>query len=475
MYRGILQHRAYMTTHLRNEILSRGLDRPINLGRIYRIVSTKKAPAKLPRMTKESSSELVEHLSHPNGWWRDTAQRLLVERGDRSVVPALIELALNGSNPLGRIHALWTLEGLKAPNALPLLQALEDREPKVRVAAVRVLESLSAENGVWQTRVNQRLDQLVDAAEPEVQFQIALSVGNFAAPGALPILVRIAERNADNSLIRDGILSSLRYRELDFLKLLIANAQWAIERPGRESLCQSLASAIIKERNAARIETLLELIGRKQTDAEWQRKALLTGVAENARNEHWEPVLLDAEPPAFQQLTKSDDPAVRDLLEQAQTLFEWPGHSGRRLTVQNAAPLTVEEKELFDLGREKFQITCAVCHGMSGEGMVPLAPPLVNSAWVLGPEQRLARIVLHGLEGPVHVNGMKYEPPLTLKDMPALETMDDQALAAVLTYIRREWNHQATPILPGAIAKIRHETAQRQTPWTESELLQMSN
>jgi mono/diheme cytochrome c family protein len=125
--------------------------------------------------------------------------------------------------------------------------------------------------------------------------------------------------------------------------------------------------------------------------------------------------------------------------------------------------------------KEKFQVTCAVCHGMSGEGMVPLAPPLVNSGWVLGPEQRLARIVLHGLEGPVHVNGMKYEPPLTLKDMPALETMDDQTLAAVLTYIRREWNHQGTPILPGTIAKVRHDTAQRQTPWTESELLQMSN
>ena len=112
---------------------------------------------------------------------------------------------------------------------------------------------------------------------------------------------------------------------------------------------------------------------------------------------------------------------------------------------------------------------------MSGEGMVPLAPPLVNSGWVLGPEQRLARIVLHGLEGPVHVNGTKYEPPLTLKDMPALETMDDQALAAVLTYIRREWNHQATPILPGTIARIRHETIQRQTPWTEGELVQISN
>jgi hypothetical protein len=98
-----------------------GLDKPINLGRIYRIVSTKKTPGKLPRMSKESSMELVEHLSHPNGWWRDTAQRLLVERGDRSVVPALVELALNGSNPLGRTHALWTLEGLKPLTPVPLL------------------------------------------------------------------------------------------------------------------------------------------------------------------------------------------------------------------------------------------------------------------------------------------------------------------------------------------------------------------
>ncbi|MEO8425633.1 MAG: HEAT repeat domain-containing protein, partial [Verrucomicrobiota bacterium] len=475
MYRGILQHRAYMTTHLRNEILSRGLDKPINLGRIHRIVSTKKTPGKRPSMSQESSTALVEHLSHPNGWWRDTAQRLLVERGDKSVVPALVELALKAPNALGRIHALWTLEGLKPLTPVPLLQALEDREPKVRVAAVRVLESLCTENQSWQTSVVRRFAKLADAAEPEVQFQVALSLGNFAAPEVLPILARIAGRNADNSLIRDGIVSSLQNRELDFLKLLIANPQWAIRGPGRESLCQTLASAVVKGRHAASIETLLELIGREQSEAAWQRKSLLTGLAENARNEHWEPVMLDVEPPAFQRLGRSDDSTVRDLLEKAKTLFEWPGHGSRRPMVQNAAPLTADEKELFNLGKEKFQITCAVCHGMNGEGMVPLAPPLVNSGWVLGPEQRLARIVLHGLEGPIHVNGIKYEPPLTLKDMPALETMDDETLAAVLTYIRREWNHQSTPVLPGVIAKIRRETAQRQTPWTESELLQMSN
>ena len=67
-----------------------------------------------PRMNDETPAQLVAHLEHPNGWWRDTAQKLLVLRQDKSVVPALQTLARSSRNPLARIHALWTLEGLDA-------------------------------------------------------------------------------------------------------------------------------------------------------------------------------------------------------------------------------------------------------------------------------------------------------------------------------------------------------------------------
>ena len=86
IYRGIIQHKGYITEYLRDQIESRGLEQPIAHGRIYRVMhdSTRRGPD--PGLSKASGAVLVRTLEHPNGWWRDTAQRVLVERGDLSVV-----------------------------------------------------------------------------------------------------------------------------------------------------------------------------------------------------------------------------------------------------------------------------------------------------------------------------------------------------------------------------------------------------
>ena len=138
-----------------------------------------------------------------------------------------------------------------------------------------------------------------------------------------------------------------------------------------------------------------------------------------------------------------------------------------------AVPLNREEQARFDSGRETFQLICAACHGAAGEGIVPLAPPLAQSEWVLGAPGRIARIVLHGLSGPVHVKNQAYTPPLNLAEMPGFESLDDETIAAVLTYLRRAWGQEETPISPGMVAAVRKETSPRQTPWTEAELLKL--
>ncbi|MEM8968336.1 MAG: dehydrogenase, partial [Bacteroidota bacterium] len=112
MYRGIIQHGAYMTPYLKEQTLQRKLDQFINRGRIWRVFPNnwqKTTPAKLSKLPSE---ELVVYLSYANGWYRDMAQRLLVERRDVSVIPMLEDLARNGENYLGQFHALWTLEGM---------------------------------------------------------------------------------------------------------------------------------------------------------------------------------------------------------------------------------------------------------------------------------------------------------------------------------------------------------------------------
>jgi mono/diheme cytochrome c family protein len=110
--------------------------------------------------------------------------------------------------------------------------------------------------------------------------------------------------------------------------------------------------------------------------------------------------------------------------------------------------------------------TCIACHKADGFGQEGTAPPLVDSEWVLGPPGRVTRIVLNGLTGPVTVEGKTYA-----LDMPSLGSLSDDDVASVLTYVRREWEHGASPVDPSEVARIRATT--RPIAWTERELLQV--
>ncbi|MEZ4829109.1 MAG: hypothetical protein R3C61_22920 [Bacteroidia bacterium] len=75
-------------------------------------------------------------LSHPNGWYRDVAQRLLVERGDLSIVPEIQKLVAGKSNFPGKLHALWTLEGIGYTETDIYEQGANDPHPKVQLLAL---------------------------------------------------------------------------------------------------------------------------------------------------------------------------------------------------------------------------------------------------------------------------------------------------------------------------------------------------
>lgn len=145
MYRGIIQEGNWTRegSYLRKVILQHSMDKIIERGRIWRLVhdTTKRVPA--PKLLEATPAQLVGTLAHPNGWYRDTAQKLLVLKQDQSVVPALISMAQKHENSLGRLHALWTLEGLNALTADHLRVALKDASPQVRKAAIRASESLT--------------------------------------------------------------------------------------------------------------------------------------------------------------------------------------------------------------------------------------------------------------------------------------------------------------------------------------------
>jgi mono/diheme cytochrome c family protein/glucose/arabinose dehydrogenase len=133
--------------------------------------------------------------------------------------------------------------------------------------------------------------------------------------------------------------------------------------------------------------------------------------------------------------------------------------------------LTGDAKRLFELGAEVYrrEAHCITCHQADGQGL-PAAqfPPIAKSEWVTGSPERLIRIALHGLMGPIEVNGVKYpgQVPMT-----AFKGLSDQELAGVLTYVRNSFGNQAAPITPAQVAKERAATKAQEGFLSPAELL----
>ena len=145
MYTGIIQDAQFVppASYLRRKVEQYELDKAHNFGRVWRITHESAAPdTARPRMYSETPAQLVAHLEHPNGWWRDTAQKLLVLKQDKSVAPALKTMARSSTNPLARIHALWTLEGLGALDAALAREFIKAGDPQLRIQGIRASETL---------------------------------------------------------------------------------------------------------------------------------------------------------------------------------------------------------------------------------------------------------------------------------------------------------------------------------------------
>ncbi len=161
MYHGIIQESQWSRpgTYLHARVEQLGLEPIVGLGRIWRVrydgipahstadvtVAGKPGiPLNLaqPKMYDETPAQLVAHLTDPNGLWRDNAQRILVLKQDKSVVPALTEMVKSSPNLLARFHALWTLEGLNAMPAALVHEQLKDPNPRMRIQAIRASETL---------------------------------------------------------------------------------------------------------------------------------------------------------------------------------------------------------------------------------------------------------------------------------------------------------------------------------------------
>lgn len=359
MYRGIIQEGNWVGkgSYLRGVVEKYKLQENIGRGRIYRLVhKDHKRDTTQPRMFDQKAIELIPYLSHPNGWWRDTAQKLLVLRRDAATIAPLKTLAGAGESPLGRLHALWTLEGMDVLDEALLTARMEDADPRVRAAAVRISERLIQQGN---TTILSKISQAAADKDPNVSIQVMLTA---------------------------------QYTQMKELDAIVNTATAA--HPKSDAVVQitkSYSDRIIAMRDQA------------ERDAELAKRSKL----------------------------------FKEKMTRAETTYK---------------------------------TLCFVCHGPDGKGAptpgladMPMAPSLVNSERVLGSKERLVRIILHGLVGPV--DGKTY-----LQPMIPMGNNDDQWIADIATYIRNSFGNQASLVEPREVKVIREASKARATPWTLKEL-----
>jgi len=467
MYRGLVQHGKYVTPYLREQTLKRKLDKPINRGRIWRIVPANWKAPKQRKLSTASSGELILELSNPDGWHRDVAQRLLVEQDDKRIQQALTELALRGDNYLGRFHALWTLEGLKLITPDVLFRLVPDRNKLVSNTAIRLLEPFAKADKKVRAKLGTVLLKEFDKEPAGHVLQLALTAGVLDPAASHRLLAGIANRYDSSALIRDAVLSSLQDQEFAFLKTLWKSSQWKSDRPSTEIFLEMLTTSIVRKRSPTELTALLSMVDVDSKAFGWKEKAVLTGMSIQGNNGKWKPVMLVAAPKILVRPKNRLEPS---RLRTLSSMFEWRGHIAVVDTTQAKSPLNEIQRQQFVLGRQHYLATCSGCHGTDGAGLKRFGPPLIGSEWVTGAEKRLALILLHGIEGPLEVAGTRYDEPEILPVMPPQSTMTDAAITAVLTYIRNEWGNHAGPVSNRTVGRTRVTTQGRVMPWTAEEL-----
>ena len=460
MYRGLIQHRTYVTPYLRHQVFERELEQPLHEGRIWRIVKQGQPLTSTVKLSTAPSSGLIEDLANPNGWRRDTAQRLLVERNDVAAIPSLKNAALSSPAPLARLGALWTLSGLNALDAGTLTAALRDKDPRVCSAAIRLSEPmLNDADGKMLAAVLRLQDR------DEVRLQFVLSISAISNERAQVAMNALLCNYSETPFIRDAALSGMAGREMEFLQTALGDPGWDKESPGRKAVLSGLASAAFRQAKAATASKLFDLAAGQAPQYRWRQVAVIAGVSQIGKGQSKPArVTLSARPDGLLQMAQSNDPAVASLATMAEKYVRWPGMPAALDTAPT--PLTPIQHESFLRGKVLFNSVCAQCHQPDGGGFEGKAPSLRDSPIALGPDVRLIRIVLNGAKGEWHVTG--WSPNL---EMPTLAVLEDAQIADILTYIRHEWDHDAPPVEASTVARIRAEVGNRQAAWSEAELL----
>jgi putative membrane-bound dehydrogenase-like protein len=293
MYRAVIEHPEWIPDELEKDMdLFAGSDQ----GRIYRVTPKTGLPKADPRFDRDNLPAVVSYLEHPNRWFRDTAQRLLVWWQDPRSIPLLQNLATHSTSPLARVHALWTLHALINPEsgqptlgALTdslLTRALQDPHPGVRENALQIAErSLATCPALLQQTL-----LLANDPDPRVRMQTALSLGLLlnssgqpASPPLLQALMTILQHDLQQTWSRHAVILALSHDATPLLQKVLTSPTPG-NPPARNQLIADLATLVGTQSNPTNVTQTLHFVTASSTTATSDQLAILQGLQQGLAN-----------------------------------------------------------------------------------------------------------------------------------------------------------------------------------------------
>lgn len=388
-YRKILEHPEWLDDRTaKSSDLYEGKDR----GRIYRIVPEgSPAPSWPDRLTlgRAPGAELVRRLGDSNVWWRRQAQRLLVDGASADAIAPLTRLAMSDSNPVGRVHALWTLDGLHRLEASVVQSALRDPNPGVRENAIQLAElhpeipSLAAS-----------LLHMTDDLSARVRFQLLLTLGNVRGADAVAARNQLLFADIEDEWMQNAALSAAGWDPLQLWQSAVKRLADA-DTPGRRALVAKIAGVAAA---APDVRAPREIIGSvmQGTSAQWWRAPTLEGLASGTRSDQRRRA--DREPDRdllAGSLLRDDDPAVRAAALQVLEMLGLPAGSSSTALLNKAEALVSDSGADAQMRADAVRVL-----GMSEAARYEQLLENVLGRPDAAPVQVAAVRVLAGIKGP---------------------------------------------------------------------------
>jgi len=326
-YRQIIEHPEWMSEEaVKSGELYNGSDR----GRIYRISRTDAKPVtwtKDLKLGKATDQALVDELSNPNSWWRINAQRLLVDRASEQIATTLGKQATDATSPYGRLHSLWTLEGLGKLTPTLIEHALKDPEAGIRENAIRLAELHFKE----VPELVEALLPLQADSDPRVRYQLLCTLGFLETPGSAEARRNILFRDIDDNWIQIAALSASSSQTHSILRDVLENFQ--PDRPAYPSLVLRLAEMVGASGKLVNIRQLIHQAAKGNNG--WQAP-VLDGLAQGLKRNRFE-----------------SSPFSPELSILVSLCFEHPSASMRNASLQLLTVLGIENKSVVKKAFDK--------------------------------------------------------------------------------------------------------------------------